>query len=1467
MLTAAITAVTGAVGPWLAGQVLDESANFARRWWRKRQLEKQITEKLSQTFADVFRVYPQLSRVEAYTELEPVLRTQIEQLLSPSGEWDFVAIGEAICSGCPVDAPNSKDVGSLFAHQLHLNLVTVQELQPFLTLVHTIATRQFIEGMFGDASEAPALAQVPEPLPSEERESVEAAANDFSPSLLEWSQLLPTGEWIDRPELDTIEARIDGESSSVSILLGVPGSGKSALLARIGNRYLENGTCNVIAIRADQVPHEVADDLSLGKFLGFEHGATETIKRLSVDNKVVVLLDQLDSVSDLVDLRSQRLNVLLNLVSKLSGGDGAHIVCSSRAFEFQHDPRLSSLEGQEITLQLPDWDVVAQIMSEHGIDTESWPADRRDALRAPQVLTVFLSIASEVSPDAVNSSYVGMLDQFWDVFLLDSGARSITEQIAMDMADEESLYLASARYAARADDLADAINSGVLRRDPRTGQIHFKHQTFFDHALARGFLRDQSSLGEYAITHQDSLFPRPRLWSLLTYLRDADPNTYRREVQWMQAQSSLRLHIQYLLIDFIGSRSNLEDWERRYIRSCLEGEDLRMKAARAIGGSEVWFSAFSDNAIPDLMLASVGSTPLAAIHLLRLALPFARNKVLALIQERWSSAEHGYYIYMVTNYLQNWDDNAVNVVRPLAESVEVSDSTICDLATLIAAHLPEHAAEFVSDRLQWSTNLLSSEENGGVEKMFNQGSNWYQLPAIAEAAPSKFVQECEHWFLGTMASLTYGESSRTAYLHSKIFSGFRSGEEEELKSDLLAAVSTALSKFAEAEPEQMWAQTAEWRASDVDLVQQIYAHALLSLTQDRPDLAIQYLLEDDRRFTCGRGGNPFKESRQLIRTICENADDTQIQRMFGAVQNWSRRNVDDKDDAESRRNTLRWNRFSRFNLLTAFHTRRLTQDQSRLVEEERRAFPDDDPDDADDDWSAEMTLVRGRMNAHQMAAASDDEVLNAILETPDHAGDVDSRRNIGGARQLSQEFIEFAKENSERALRILHQLPTDTHASYVLGGINALGGVSDVFDEVYYAFAQDMIDRGCDSRAVAIEMAGASLSRIKHPTGAPQHVIDIYERNLADGDESLGLDESDANKDNEVGREPILWGHGRLMIMPYENYPLLRAIWWGYVLRDPTQVDRALSVLNQHLDRREGVRIWNHILLDLKYLHLCDQENATHFVNRLLSLQPGVLEGQGIVYLLARSIGWSDQRDFLRWAEQLNETNDPFAAQAYGELITLRSIAKESDDVVSDAVDRIIDGANDVHRCGAAHSSVHNRKDVAYRRISTDILCRLCQWPNEALRRAIVDVFRVESGSISTDNDTKRLLQALHRGQVLESRASLTFLVEALVDLVSDFPEEVCNLAFDITRYRSASLNNMATGWALDVGGLITVALMLQRQGEPLRSTGMSLFEELLRLEAYGIDETLDAMDGINFDNGNARPRRLRRRKRKKKPD
>ena len=436
------------------------------------------------------------------------------------------------------------------------------------------------------------------------------------------------------------------------------------MLATLAKKYVEIGW-PVLAIKGDLLYAGISTEEDLQKHLALDAPPSDLLQRLARFQPVLLILDQLDALAGYLDLRTARLSILLSLVRRLGGIDNVHIVLSSRTFEFEHDVRLRAVSTEALSLELPAWSQVLALLEARGVRAAGWPEDAQEVMRSPQALATYLKLKGRHESEAF-TSYQGMLDELWKERVLsgDGGDRrgELASKIADQMASEESLWLAHARFDESAEDISAVEAAGVLTTSK--GSLGFKHQTLFEYGLARSFARQRGRLAGYVLERQTSLFFRSKLWAGLSYLRNVDINAYHNELDAIWTAPDLRKHLQLLLIDFLGQEKIPTDREALLLAQALQLPEQRWPAYRALAGSPGWFDRFRNSFIANCMDESDEAAS-AMVDVLARAWPFAEDTVLELVKERWlPDRDHDSRSWMVIYSAPRWSDAVLEVPQP-----------------------------------------------------------------------------------------------------------------------------------------------------------------------------------------------------------------------------------------------------------------------------------------------------------------------------------------------------------------------------------------------------------------------------------------------------------------------------------------------------------------------------------------------------------------------------------------------------------------------------------------------------------------------------------------------------------------------------------------------------------------------------------------------------------------------------------
>jgi hypothetical protein len=277
----------------------------------------------------------------------------------------------------------------------------------------------------------------------------------------------------------------------------------------------------------------------------------------------------------------------------------------------------------------------------------------KELLRCPQHLVIFLNISEPpANEQKIFHSYLALLHQLWEKEINKEHLEKILLEIAWKMSDREELWLPSMHW--NVQDLESLSSKGFLILEKERGKVGFRHQTIFEYARARAFVKTDQSLSKYVLERQDGIFVRPLLWNLLPYLREADPFIYKKELSLLW-KADLSFHIRVLLIEFMGQLDDATDLESNLLLEYLEKPDYTGTVLISVAGSKSWFERICDQYLPMAMSKEVEVPGLAFV--LSQALTFASEKVLSLIRTVWlPDSKKDNQTFRVLLDLQKWDE-------------------------------------------------------------------------------------------------------------------------------------------------------------------------------------------------------------------------------------------------------------------------------------------------------------------------------------------------------------------------------------------------------------------------------------------------------------------------------------------------------------------------------------------------------------------------------------------------------------------------------------------------------------------------------------------------------------------------------------------------------------------------------------------------------------------------------------------
>lgn len=1303
-----------------------------------------------------------------------------------------------------------------------------------------------------------------------------------SRDLLTWPSTLSGDKWLARPELEQLRQRIAESSGSVTLVLGEPGCGKSALLARLGLTVQEEGI-PVLGIKADFLPEEVLTPQALMQYLELPVSVLAAVQSLAEEGLVLVLLDQLDALAELVVQHSARLRVLLNLIRDLSGIPNVHVVATCRSFEQRHDPSLRNLDVESLTMVLPSWEEVDAVLQSKGVQAGNWSEEMRETLRSPQALDTFLSLLGGTDELSLLRSYQGMLQIQWEKKVLCDGniqgRKALLFDLARSMAEREMLWLPLARFEDRFALVRELVAANLLRMEEGTGRIGFRHQTLYEFVRVHSFLDAEGSLTDAVLAGQNSLRIRPQLWHALNHLRDVAPEEYQKELAQLWA-SKLRPHLRMLIIEILGRQTTPMRSEVKLAFQNFDDPWFQPRFLNAVVGSPGWFAQLVSSHLPMLMTRPIQEAAMAQ-PIIGQAMGFAPQEALALVDVHWLPhpiRDEQSWQVLVMGVLPPQDAAWVGRIETILSRTDFASWAVGHVAGIVSAVLPEEAPRLVASWLkhQWQTmqvedatalpaaveaeapDKYSSPRNRRMESLLHC-RDLHDLTAIAEAAPFAFIHALWVLYMEMLYTVTsdahpFVVGYRDSYV---LFDGLGDEEGSRLDYPMPEAITLAIDTWAEIEPGAFLEFVRANANVDMLLVQRWLARGLVKCVSHGPAFVLEFLCADPRRLVLGPHSNHFRDSSKLIVAVVPYLDETQYLRLESTLLSWHRYSHMPDDDVQTRKSRLLWDRENRLRLLRALPGERLSQAARRLVAEEERAFPNLLNRDM---WFSGMGRVDSPVSVEQMQKGSDEDVLHLFEElTDEHDWDHPRQNMKGGAIEAGRELAKLAETDAERAVRLVRSLQpgrNEIPVGQVLRNLVKAGYGRDAL----YALIEELNTKGFNSDHFRRDAAHAIEAAASAEAPVPESLLVLLESWLVSVEPAS--EDVAGKQEAKERKQSLLWGHGGIFIQPSGNFPVLAAISQACLVVNPPLMERWLDILEGHLSHSESPRVWSSLALHyLRWLRLASHDRAQAFLDRLFHAYPSVLGRLEGIHLMAYLQHWIAPENAKGWLE-IMEYEGGDGAQGYGELLMVRHAlfpAEEWSRMQVSALLASSDEATHGQRVGIAHALVHLWSEPEHRNLANGYLLPLLENSEEDVLHALSGIFLSQSWLL--DHPTRSLLDALCDHPVILQNQPAEFLAEHLEYLVEMEPERVARLANVLFDQVGEAMRSVATSWYLRSESLLAIALALQDMGEPHRTNGVALFERMLEFNLPQAHEMVLSLDK-RTPQGATAVRTVRRRKR-----
>lgn len=1334
--------------------------------------------------------------------------------------------------------------------------------------------------------------------PATKLQNFEKSISEFPQPLFNWPQTID-GTWLERPELNNIFEKVmsaieeNSRSQSVSLLLGDPGTGKSAILARLSNKFKDK-LMPVFSIKADMIPVNVKTQKDLADYLHLPFESEDCLRQMAMKVPVVLIIDQLDAVSEIADRKSERLNLLLNLIHAVSVIDGVHVVTSCRIFEHRHDSRLATIDAETFSLELAPWEEVSKVLINHGVKPETLSTEVKKLLQIPLHLKTFVEVLPNCGGRLNNANSVyDLYEELWKQKILNARNPEtiikLIKRLANWMSDEEDLWAPTIIADEFSQELAHLESENIVIREGM--RIGFRHQTFFDFILARQFAEGGKSLSQYVLERQNGLFVRPILISVLDYLRSTSRKRYHKEIAVLWKKTELRAHINILLDEKIASLDDPDETEQNLVFSMLKDkispDSRKARFLASMAGSSGWFEKIRSTYLP-LILSASQEKAWPSLNVMISAWPFAHDHVFELMQTHLLPyPEKDMLSISILEKIDKWDEKAVKSLCHIARRTD--HYSIEYLVEDISQNYPELALKVVKAVLERRiegaikedekiepppekknpseeelVNQMMYERNRTLEKAFEARNDWYNLPDVAEEFPLSFLNEIWPLFINTLPKLAYDPNPLVNEYQSTSISLPRDeGEDSRREGGFMEAIYCAVIGLVKNDQEAFISFFNKNLENPFMLVHRLLAQSLFHIVEAKHGMVFNYLTEDSKRLGIGNYEDSFKESKMLINKVIPFLDQPSKEKLEQAVFSFRHYPKDkEEDSAKNRQDRSKWNRQNRLRLLRAFPKEHLSLKIKKILEEEERALP------GTENWDSRISgfgTIGSPMSSAQMLKAEDDHIFKLFKELDDSTGRDHPRfrfGNVGGTIQASRELEEFTEQAPLK--RVLNLIDRFIPEKQEIATGHAVMGLakSSMASQDLFALIQQLDEKGFKSESFRTDITRALELRAKKGKGLPDSILLLLQEWLFSHPEPSLEKEQNKKKENKDEADSILFGYGKFVTLGGGRTNISDTVVRGYLLREPPDIEGWSKVISKMAESEKHINVWQITLHFLPHLFNWDREKATDIYDKIFINFPDICKSEEWVLQVARSLRFVSNIDTARkWLIGIKNRGWYRSSQAFGELILLWNCFYPSDDWGKKELEACLNNRKeeDFSR-GIAFSASHLWSYSKYQRICSDVLQRLANTDDEVTQKAIASVCQYGE-PLPLNESMKSIICVILQNNALLLKAAENMIegIEPQTAIEPDLAYRVCKKVLEVGYEQ---INNMGSHFALLAEPLVRIALTLHRMDD-YRDQGLKLFEQLMESNIGAARQALFLLDRqpVTKEAPLYRPRRRKRRR------
>ncbi|MEU4173714.1 serine protease [Streptomyces sp. NPDC026589] len=1225
---------------------------------------------------------------------------------------------------------------------------------------------------------------------------------------------------IPREEVEQLVEQVTTGTKQLTLLTGAAGGGKSAVLHQAFIALEERDT-PVLAFRLDRL-EPFASTHEMGQRIGLPMSPVSALGAVAAGRPCVLIVDQLDAVS----LASGRIPDTFEAVADLVGEAAAHpamrIVLVCRAFDVQADPRIRQLtEPEQCALvsvgRLSDAQVDAAV-SGMGLNVTQVTASQRALLRSPLSLVLLAHVAGEAEALSFRTTRQ-LFDAFWDAKRRDCTRRQpamrFHEAVSAVVAAMSTRQQLSVPHSVLdANDLAASgdvlVSEHVCVRDGR--QLAFFHESFFDYAFARDWLRRDETLVAFLTGGKQELFRRGQIRQVLDHLRDLEPERFAEEVEALLTSHEIRYHLKDVTLALLRGLEapTVAEWEA-VARVLDTRPSFQSHLVNAIGNA-AWFRRADDEAVIENWLSSTDADERG--WGLRMMVGAARtfpDRIARLLRPYTADPQYRSWLGRLVLFAR------VSESRPLFDLLIGGVraglftgqehglwSSVGDLAT----EQPGWAVELLGALLTDRPEGLKLDDQGRVAILLSRDQTAVHIVAASAAgAPEDFCAWALSFLLEVMSTTANAPRDGWPVFDKHFAFRYPNDRPSTLGDALFQGAETAVRIVASRDHARARGLVEGLASAQYDAAQWLLYQALIGAGPALAPWSAEILLQGRHRLLCSFGANVVWGAREVLRAVGEVLPTVTLRRLEEALLHLR---LPPNEELSP------WHEFT---LLSALPEKRLSERALRRLGELRRRHGD--MREPDEPKGITGGFIGPPISSEAAQHMSDDQWLRAMKR---HSHDRTEWSTLtGGAREQSHVLQSMTAAAPARFARLALRMDAEMHPAYGASLLRGLGDSEPQSDtETVFAAVRHLASQG---KLEHDRWLGWALR--KYLSCVPLDLVELLLDRVLDADDAghvTGDDEGD------VERDLLNAGLNTIRGSAAESLGDL-------LIRDANGTRAALVV--PHLSRLAADSSLSVRACVAHLLHAATRHDRPAVVDAftVLAMAPDQLLASPHVIRLVVALCHGNPMAGRPVMERMLHSSVAAVGRVGGQVAALAAMEWEMPDLLGE----VLAGDDGEQRQGAADVCAQRLVNAGDAPLAHHALVRFFHDPRENVREAAATVAVALRGQrLGPFRPT--LTGLIDSPAFQPALAQLLITLEHAPDRVDDLVLACVRRFIEVFGPASADLSTHAAADAHQIGELL-VRAHVQAGAAARRSEILDLLDQLLLLGSYGVAEAIGHAD------------------------